>query len=461
MLREVDRANIALKRFALISPVLNEQVNSQKEYFERVCSQPIEMPYYGLKHYRPKTLKSWLDDYRRAGLDGLRPGHRSDRGTSRKVEPDIAEKINEKRLKAPRLTRIQLWEDLVKEGVILPEKLSQATFYRFLAANPVIAAGQDAAEEKELKRFAHQRINELWQADLMYGPYIKDGKGKKQTYLVAFIDDASRLITAAQFFFSQNFEALRITLKEAVSRRGVPKMLFTDNGKIYCSNQLAIVCASLGCSLIHAQPFSACAKGKIERFFRTVRQRFLTRLIPDSVKNLEDLNLKFWAWLEEDYQRKLHSALKMSPLDFFMSQVNQITIFSTPPLLDEYFLLRVQRKVNHDATLSIDNILFETTPELASTRIEVRYDPEWLSKPNQPLLLFQEGQKVGEARQVNFHDNAHVKRRGPGRTSSAPKQIPDSKEASSTSPTPSTAISFASFNSTDEQTVVPQEAGDS
>lgn len=253
MLSSKDRENIALKKFSLISPVLNGQVQNQKEYFETLCVKPIDMPYYGLRVYSPKTLKSWLNEYRRGGLETLKPGYRADRGKSRKVSPEITEKIREKRAQMPRITTILLYEELVREKVILPEKLSLSTFYRFLAANPELAAGKDPErpEEKELKRFSRQWVNELWQTDIMFGPYLRVGKSKKQTYLFAFIDDASRLITHAQFTFSQNFEAMRAVLKEAILRRGIPKMIYTDNGKVYRSGQFSMLCAGLGLSLIH------------------------------------------------------------------------------------------------------------------------------------------------------------------------------------------------------------------
>lgn len=378
-----EREAIALKKFSLIAPVLNGQIENQKDYFDMICVQPIEMPRYGIKVYSPKTLAGWLASYRRGGLDALKPGYRSDRGLSRKVSPDIAECIREKRAHMPRITSIMLYEELVRDGAISPKKLSKATFYRFLSANPDLASGLDseASSEKDLRRFSRQFVNELWQTDTMYGPYLKVGKAKQQTYLMAFIDDASRLITHSQFFYSQNVAALRATLKEAILKRGVPKMIYTDNGKIYRSGHFTLMCASLGCSLIHAQPFTPTSKGKIERFFHTVRIRFLTRIDPTKLHDLDELNQLFWEWLETDYQRKVHSALKMSPLDFFLKQVSQITLFSSPAVLEEYLFLRITRKVNHDATLSVDTILYETDQSLANCRLEVRYDPEWLGNP--------------------------------------------------------------------------------
>lgn len=459
MLSNKDRESIALKRFSLISPVLNGQTPNQKEYFETLCSNPIDMPYYGSRIYSPKTLACWLHDYRRGGLEALTPGYRADRGKSRKVSPEIAETIRQKRIQMPRISTILLYEELVKEGVILPEKLSQATFYRFLAANPELAAGKDPENttEKELKRFSRQWINELWQTDIMFGPYLRVGKSKKQVYLLAFIDDASRVITHGQFFFEQNFSSLRIALKEAILKRGVPKMIYTDNGKVYRNGQLALICASLGCSLIHTEPFTPTSKGKIERFFHTVRQRFLARIDPTVIKSLDELNLRFWQWLEEDYQRKMHSSLNMSPLDFFISQANRITLFSNPQLLEEHFLIRVTRKVNHDATLSLETILYETEQSLANSRIEVRYEPEWLTNPNYPLLLYKDGIKIAEARQVNFQDNAHVKRKGPGRPQSTVCEQPTPEQNTSKTLPPS--ISFASLTEKDT-TIKIKKAGD-
>lgn len=454
MLSTKEREEIALKKFSLIAPVLNGQVPSQKEYFKKLAEKPIEMPHYGVKKYSPKSLEWWLYLYRRHGLEGLKPGYRSDRGKSRRITEEMAAKILAKRVEKPRLNGVMLYEELVKEGVFTPSEVSLATFYRYLARNPHAASPTLAGgEEKEIKRFAHQWVNELWQGDIMYGPYLKAGRGKRKTYLIAFIDDASRLITHAQFSWEQNFQAIRAVLKEAILKRAVPKMIYTDNGRVYRSGQLAVICAALGTSLLHAEPFTPYARGKIERFFRTVRLRFLSRLELDKIKSLEELNLLFWQWLEEDYQRKIHSSLGLSPLDYFLSQADRVRLFPDPALLNEYFLLRVRRKINHDATFSLENILYETEQKLANTRVEVRYEPEWLKNPARPVFLYQDGLKIGEARQVNFFANAQLQRRGSGRPPQKSKPLsenePPPPHLETTLPAPS--LSFAELVETGKE----------
>lgn len=141
----------------------------------------------------------------------------------------------------------------------------------------------------------------------------------------------------------------------------------------------------------------------------------MSRIDPTKLKSLEELNTLYWQWLEEDYHRKVHTSLGMSPLDFFMSQADRVKLIARPDMVDEYFMLKVNRKIKHDATLSLENILFEAPSHLANSRLQVRYDPEWLLDKQHPVLLYKDDQKLGEAYQVNFHDNAHAKRKSAGR----------------------------------------------
>lgn len=410
MLDENTRTAIALKRFSLLGPVINGQVLNKKSYFSEVAAQQIEMPHYGLNSYSPKTIENWYCRYLRGGLDALKPSTRGDKGNIRKIPSDTKGMILEYVNNYPKAPKTVVYEMLLKDGIINSNNISLSTFYRFLKATPKTELPEE--EVKELKRFSHENINELWQTDVMYGPYIKVGRKKKQTYLFAYIDDASRLITHAEFYFLQSYESLRYSFKEAVLKRGIPKLIYTDNGKIYRSQQFEFICASIGTILIHAKPFSPNEKGKIERFFLTVRRRFLSTVDPLKLQTIEELNERFKVWLEEDYQRKPHSAHgKLSPLDVFIDQVNKTKLINDPVALKEKFLLRERRKIKHDATFSINKILYEAPQSFANTEIQVRYEPEWLDSANIPLLLYKDDKLIGKARQVNFHDNAHIKRK--------------------------------------------------
>ena len=174
---EKTRTEIALKKFSLLGPLVNGLEKNASEYLKKICSEPIEMPHYGLKRYQPKTLRAWLLDYRRGGLDNLKPGYRSDRGKSRKVSEEVTSKVQQIWTEKPFCTATNVYEELVKSGVTSPDKISPATFYRFVSVNkqefknPV---SEENNSKPEQKRFAHEHINELWQTDLMYVAPVKD-----------------------------------------------------------------------------------------------------------------------------------------------------------------------------------------------------------------------------------------------------------------------------------------------
>jgi putative transposase len=214
------------------------------------------------------------------------------------------------------------------------------------------------------------------------------------------------------FAFKQDFLTLRCFLKEAVLRRGKPKMLYTDNAKIYRTQQLALICAGFGCSVVHARPFHAAGKGKQERFFRTVRTRFLSTI--NTELSLDELNERYWRWLDDDYHRKEHSALGKSPLEYFMEQADRIEHIGDPAVADALFLLRITRKIRSNATLQVSNMIYETDYSLAGSTVEVRYEPEWLGQSHRKLPLYVDSIHVGDASFVQLHENA-LRRRPSGR----------------------------------------------
>ncbi len=413
ILGEKLREAIALKKFSLIVPVINGFVKNQDEYFRKLSCKPIEMPHYGLKQYSVKTFKKWLYDYKRYGIDGLKPGYRSDRGRSRKISASISRAISKKLAENGRMPLKLIYEKMVENKEIDPNEISLSTFYRHasrLQINDLQETVPNNNSTEKILRYSFEKVNSCWQIDIMYGPYIHYGRSKKQTYLIGIIDDASRLIVNSAFYHKQTYETLRHCLKEAILKRGIPEIIYTDNGKIFKNQQFEYLCAETGISLIHSRPFIPRGRGKIERYFRTVRSRFLSSLDSRELGSLDELNEKYSNWLLQDYQNKKHSSIGSSPLDFFLKQLENVKMVSNPKWLDEVFMLKTKRKVSHDATIQIDKILYETQQHLKGLTVEVRYEPEWISKSNNPLLLYIDGKKVGTAYRVDFNANAKVAR---------------------------------------------------
>lgn len=412
-MNEKTREEIALFRYGLIAPLLNEQIEP-KEYLEKMEGKVHSVPYYGERRVASKTMKEWLLHYRRNGFDALKPKARSDRGNSRRLSPDDKDHILEIRKEYIYMPVSVFYEQLIQRGEITKRDVSYATINRLLKKHQLAGRHHISFHpEKERKRFSYDRVNVLWQADLSHGPYISiNGKAKK-TFLIAYIDDCSRLVPYAQFFTSEKFDGLREVTREALIRRGKPKMIYADNGKIYRSETLQYACAQLGITLVHTQPYDPKSKGKIERLFKTIQTRFYPLLKADPVHSLEELNNRFWEWLEVDYHRKQHASLSgKTPHQLFQSQLDHITFIEDLSILETVFLRRAERKVKLDGTITLENKLYEVPSSYIGQKIEIRMD-------EQAVHIFEDGQKITEATPVTMHDNAHVKRQSPFAVSDA------------------------------------------
>jgi len=410
---EEQRKAVGLKRFSIISPVLNGQTTNNAEYFRKVAEEPIDMPVIGVRRYSEKTLQGWLSDFNRGGIDALINVGRSDKGKSRKINDAMAEKIIAERRQNLALPISVLYEKLLADGSIQHGEISLPTLYRFIEDMTLRGELQEQdTEEKETRRFSYEHAGDLVQIDILYGPRVKEHGKWISSYLHMALDDCTRFPLHSQFYRSQSFEAHRHCFKEAVLKFGCPRIAYSDNAQIYRSQQFEYICASIGCTLLHSQPFVPKGRGKVERMFRTVRMRFLSGVGKDFSGSLDELNEQYNKWLSEDYIHKPHSSLDgLSPHGALMSQVEWLRLPSDRRMIDEAFMLRASRKIGHDATMQLDNVLYETDAVFAGKRMEIRYEPEWVGDMAMPLLIFHEGKTVGEARMVRFNDNAHAKRR--------------------------------------------------
>src|SRR5207249_1589865 len=223
------------------------------------------------------TLLGWAIHQRPGSFEALAPKPRQDRGQSRAITPRLADLIERLKRENPHRTGTTLLRELALVSGQNQPALSASTLYRFLK--------QRGLSERQLlappthKKFEAERSNQIWQSDMLYGPYVqRPGGGKMQAYLHAILDDASRLIPHAQFYPDQGLDTFLDCLRQAVAARGLPVRLYVDNAKVYRSPQLARIAASLGILMVHTPPYQPEGRGKIERFFRSVREQFLANL---------------------------------------------------------------------------------------------------------------------------------------------------------------------------------------
>jgi putative transposase len=218
-------------------------------------------------------------------------------------------------------------------------------------------------------RFEAGVRNELWTGDGLHGPKLADSAAR--AVLVAFIDDHSRLLVGWRWGTGEDVFRLEAALRAGLMSRGVPEGILVDRGSAFVSSQLLRACAVLGVKLVHASPRAATTKGKIERFWRTMRDQFLVE-IDDGVE-LAELNRLFSTWLEVVYQRRVHSETGQTPLARF--DAAGAPPLPTPALLREAFLWSVERTVTKTATVSLHSNQYEVDAALVGRKVELVFDP--------------------------------------------------------------------------------------
>ena len=414
---------LALFRYGLVAPLVLEALprGELTRRAQEIAARHYDIPDSKRISVSVDTLLDWALRYRTGGFEALAPKPRQDRGQSRALTPQLADLIERLKRENPHRTGTTLLRELALSSGRNSPGVSASTLYRFLK--------QRGLTERQLlvppahKKFEAQTSNQIWQADMLFGPYVqRPGGGKMQAFLHATLDDASRLIPHAQFYSSQGLDACLDCLRQAIAARGVPVRLYIDNAKIYRSQQLARIAASLGTLIVHTPPYQPEGRGKIERYFRTLRDQFLTNLDPKQSLSLEELNDRLWTWIEHAYHRAEHSALGSTPLLRWQRDIEHVR--QLPPATDlrRLFFYRLDRLVRRDCTFLLHNRFYEAPPHLSGETIEVRFDPLDAAE----VEIYFQGQPQGTARLVDPVINA---------------QLPSAKRPAPTEPEP-TGINF-------------------
>jgi putative transposase len=432
---------IALFRYALIAPLVLEVLprGELTRRAEEIAARKYEVPYSQRTSFSVDSLLDWALRYRRGGFPALAPKPRCDRGHARVVPPQLAELIERLKRENPHRTGMTLLRELALVSGTDSPAISAATLYRFLKQRGLTTRQLLAGPAR--KKFEAERSNQIWQSDMLFGPYVqRSGGGRMQAFLYAVLDDASRLVPHAEFYAHPGLDAFLDCLRQAVAARGVPIRLYVDNAKVFRSPQLARIAASLGILVTHTPPYQPQGRGKIERFFRSLRDQLLANLDPRRTLSLQELNQRLWVWVEQVYHRSEHGGLGTTPLLRWQRDIEHIRQLPPSTDLRRLFFYRLNRLVRRDSTFQLRAQFYEAPSGLEGRTIEVRFDPLDLSE----VEIYLQGETQGLARPVDAVVNA---------------QLPSRKSAPAPRPEP-TGINFVELLEQKHQQASPGEEHD-
>ena len=375
--KEKLKKEVALFRYGLIAPIITNTYEepSMTQYFKNVANKTYVVN--GKKEkYSWQTIKWWYEIYKKDGYEALVPKTRKDFCQSRKLNEDAINQLIDIKERYPHITGTLIYQKLSETGFINPNDVSLSTVLKYIRDNK---SKFNETTVTDRRAFVMEHANDCWQADTSHGPYILINGKKVLTYLIAIIDDASRMIVGAKFFFNDNGINLQEVMKNAIKTYGIPKKLFVDNGGTYKNEQFNIICATLGLILIHARPYSGASKGKIERFFHTMKATWMRGLNWDEINSIDDLNVLLNEFIN-NYNNSVHSSLENEdkiypkPRERWFKDVNLIKKLDNN-FIDMAFLHEATCKIRSDAIANIKGNQYEVPMKYINQRVKIKYDP--------------------------------------------------------------------------------------
>ena len=396
-------AEVAQFRFALIAPVIQGLYPdaSATAYYKRVTAYPMTLPDGSTVTYSYKTLEKWKSQYTIGGLDALMPNTRSDKGISRALNEDAIAEIYRIKEEHPRMNATQIYEHLVREAFI-PSTVSVDSVQRFIRHNDLKSARDPNLRDR--RAYEEDKFGKIWQADTCYLPYITEDGRSRRVYCIMIIDDHSRLLVGGELFYSDNSCNFQKVLKDAVATYGIPDKLYVDNGCSYSNEQLSMICVALGILLLHTKIRDGASKGKVERHFRTLKERWLYTLDIASITSLSQFNGMLKDYMR-DYNTTFHRGIGSTPLERYQASKDHPRTPQSRQWLDDCFYNRITRKVRKDSTITIDHVCYDVPMQFISAKVDVRFLPDDMTSA---YILFDD--KKFPIRQTNRNDNCHTKR---------------------------------------------------
>jgi transposase InsO family protein len=330
------------------------------------------------------------------------PNTRSDKGISRALGDEAIAEIYRLKNQFPRMNATQIYERLVRDSFI-PAVVSVDSVQRFIRHNDLKSARDPNLRDR--KAFEEDEFGKIWQADTCYLPYITENGKTRRVYCIMIIDDHSRLLVGGELFYNDNAANFQKVLKNAIAAYGIPDKLYVDNGCSYSNEQLSMICVSLGILLLHTKVRDGASKGKVERHFRTLKERWLYTLDIDSITSLAQFNELLREYMRS-YNTTFHRGINAIPLDRYEATKEHPRKPQSREWLDDCFYNRITRKVRKDSTVTIDSVCYDVPMQFISAKVDIRYLPDDMST----AYILCDGKKF-PIRRTDRNENCRTKRR--------------------------------------------------
>lgn len=403
MAEKDKRKEWAQFRFGVIAPLVCRRLDDAqwRQLRKEILNQTFVTPDEQEKRIAERTLREWVARYRMYGFDGLMRLRRSDSGIRKAISAELVSQAYTLRKELPTRSIKGILAHLRVKDVDVG-KIAKTTLNRYL--NALGAKKEKVTGEKGVfQRWQKEHANDLWQADTSGGislPNPSNPKEYKQTRLISFIDDATRVCPHAEFYWDEQLPSLIDCFRKSLLKRGKPRVLLCDNAFIYHSKAMRMACAQLGIESKFCKPYDPPGKGKIEKSYGTVKATFYKEANGAGLRTLDELN-KFWfAWLTREYHHTEHSALnKMTPIQRWKQDedVGFIQRVSTEDIRRALMLRETRSAHIRTATIRLNNRCYQVSPEFAGRKVEVLYEA---NKSCGTVEIWLDGKMVELAKEV-------------------------------------------------------------
>jgi putative transposase len=414
---------IALFRSQIIGPLTVRELSRGElsAELEALSRQMFRTPRsHSARNYSVATLERWYYKHKSEGLEGLKPKPRSDRGRGRSLTDQQKALLVDIRHEHPDTSVPVILNTLEDDGRFEPDAVSATTVRRMFRERGLdrIAVRNADRRSKVRLRWQADRPGALWHADVCHGAALKvDEKQFVNVRIHAILDDASRFVVAIEAMHQEREVDMLALLVRAVRRHSPPDALYLDNGSTYRGQALSLATARMGSVLIHARPYDAPARGKMERFWRTLREGCLK--FTGSLTTLHELNVRLWAWVDERYHKAPHGGL--------MGKTPESVYNAAPRCPDDFdearlrtaLTIHARRRVRRDNTVAMDGQDWETDLGFLAGRLVTvgrclvePDEPPWIEHEGRcyPLHLVDPVRNAGRPRSVCCLDRPHEAR---------------------------------------------------